>query len=113
MGGLQRAEPRQPASTPAFNGGRYLRHHAGAGRIRYRTENHAIRTKIRVLGPPQMRFSLATLFLAAGVLPLAANAQTDWPTYGGDPAGTRFSQLTQIDIHNVSKLTRAWTYHMK
>src|SRR4051812_9868400 len=35
----------------------------------------------------------------------------DWPTYGGDPGSTRHSSLTEITPANVSKLTRAWTYH--
>ena len=39
-------------------------------------------------------------------------AQTDWPTFGHDLAGTRYSPLKQINSSNVSKLTRAWTYHM-
>jgi len=39
-------------------------------------------------------------------------AQTDWPTYGHDLAGTRYSPLKQIDAGNVTRLTRAWTYHM-
>ena len=43
----------------------------------------------------------------------AAMAQSDWPTYGHDPGGARYSPLTQIDSENVGKLTRAWTYHMK
>ena len=38
--------------------------------------------------------------------------QTDWPTYGNDLAGTRYSPLKQIDTKNVDKLVRAWTYHM-
>ena len=42
-----------------------------------------------------------------------AAAQTDWPTYGHDPGGTRYSPLTQIDTGNVTKLVRAWSYHMK
>src|SRR5205823_7248309 len=42
----------------------------------------------------------------------AAYAQTDWPTFGHDPAGTRYSTLKQIDTNNVNKLVRAWTYHM-
>ena len=42
----------------------------------------------------------------------AAFAQTDWPTYGHDLAGTRYSPLKQIDTKNVSNLVRAWTYHM-
>src|SRR5262249_15519936 len=35
----------------------------------------------------------------------------DWPCYGGDPGGSRFSQLTQINRTNVSKLKIAWIYH--
>src|SRR5262245_45422323 len=38
--------------------------------------------------------------------------QTDWPTYGHDPGSTHYSPLKQIDTTNVSKLTRAWTFHM-
>src|ERR1035437_3827487 len=42
----------------------------------------------------------------------AAFSQTDWPTFGNDLAGTRYSPLKQIDTKNVNKLVRAWTYHM-
>src|SRR3954463_2565224 len=35
----------------------------------------------------------------------------DWPFYGGNPGGTRFSSLQQINRENVGKLKRAWTYH--
>jgi quinoprotein glucose dehydrogenase len=49
------------------------------------------------------------LFLAP-VLLLAQ--QKEWPTYGHDLAGTRYSPLKQITPQNVSKLQRAWTYHM-
>lgn len=38
-------------------------------------------------------------------------AQTDWPTYGHDPAGTRYSPIRQINPSNVVHLQRAWTYH--
>jgi quinoprotein glucose dehydrogenase len=45
------------------------------------------------------------------VLPgLAAIAQ-DWPEYGRDKAGTRYSALDQITPANVSELEPAWTYH--
>lgn len=37
----------------------------------------------------------------------------DWPTYGHDAGGDRFSPLTQITPANVAKLQPAWTYHMK
>ena len=33
----------------------------------------------------------------------------DWPMYSRDPAGTRFSPLTQINAGNVSTLTQVWT----
>jgi quinoprotein glucose dehydrogenase len=36
---------------------------------------------------------------------------TGWPTYGGQPTGTKYSALDQINIHNVGKLKVAWTYH--
>jgi len=33
----------------------------------------------------------------------------DWPAYGGDDGGTRFSKLAQIGVENVSKLRLAWS----
>src|SRR5690242_8802400 len=41
----------------------------------------------------------------------AAKTSDDWPMYGHDGGSTRFSPLTQINVENVSKLQRAWTYH--
>ena len=49
---------------------------------------------------------------AAGTTEQAADAK-EWPTYGHDSGGMRFSPLTQINASNVSGLTAAWTYHMK
>src|SRR5437879_9728313 len=49
------------------------------------------------------------------ILLLALSTQTpaagDWPVYGRDPGGARFSPLTQITRDNVTRLTVAWTYH--
>jgi quinoprotein glucose dehydrogenase len=42
----------------------------------------------------------------------AAPSAKDWPAYGHDAGGGRFSPLTQITPQNVSKLQVAWTYHM-
>jgi quinoprotein glucose dehydrogenase len=39
----------------------------------------------------------------------AGNAE--WPNYGNDPGGMRYSPLTQIDRQNVSKLKVAWVFH--
>jgi quinoprotein glucose dehydrogenase len=35
----------------------------------------------------------------------------EWRSWGGDPGGTRFSSLADIDRSNVSRLRRLWTYH--
>jgi quinoprotein glucose dehydrogenase len=40
-------------------------------------------------------------------------SQTDWPTYGHDSGGQRYSPLKQINSANVSKLKVAWVYHLK
>ena len=40
-------------------------------------------------------------------------ASTEWPTYGHDPGGMRFSPVAQITPANVSQLKAAWVYHMK
>lgn len=37
-------------------------------------------------------------------------AQRDWPAYGGDPEGTRYSPLTQINRSNVSQLHVVWQF---
>ena len=37
----------------------------------------------------------------------------EWPTYGHDPGGMRFSPLTEIKPTNVDRLKVAWVYHMK
>src|ERR1700738_1730820 len=35
----------------------------------------------------------------------------DWPAYGRDPGGQRFSPLTAINRENVRGLKVAWTFH--
>ena len=50
------------------------------------------------------------LALPAAVLILNLPAQTDWPRYGHDPGGQRYSPLAQITPENVSKLKPAWTW---
>lgn len=46
-------------------------------------------------------------------VPCVAMAQTDWPTFGHDKGGERFSPLTEITPANVDQLKVAWVYHMK
>ena len=33
-----------------------------------------------------------------------------WQHYGNSPAGTRFADLSQINLQNVADLQVAWTY---
>jgi len=56
------------------------------------------------------------LFTAAVGVPLSAAEPTDggiadWTYYGGDPGGSRYSPLTQINKSNVAGLKAAWEYH--
>ena len=57
---------------------------------------------------------VALSLLLAGTLAGAARAQRpalqEWPAYGGDPGGTKFSPLADIDVANVSSLVTAWEW---
>lgn len=41
---------------------------------------------------------------------LASSPGAGWPAYGGDPGGSRYSSLTQINPANVAQLQVAWTF---
>lgn len=51
------------------------------------------------------------LILALYLVCITPAAQNDWPTYGRDAGGTRYSPLKQISRENVTHLKVAWTYH--
>ena len=59
------------------------------------------------------RFLIVLMVVAAvaGAFAQLAPQKGDWPEYGHDPEGTRYSPLTQINSTNVAHLERAWTYH--
>lgn len=38
-------------------------------------------------------------------------AATDWPNYGNDLGGMRYSQVSHVNRENVTKLKVAWTFH--
>lgn len=63
------------------------------------------------------RLALALLCggaISSPVLAAPATAPADeWPTYGRDAGGGRFSPLDQITPGNVTGLKPAWTFHMK
>jgi quinoprotein glucose dehydrogenase len=49
------------------------------------------------------------------ILGISLSAQTtpdvNWPYYGGDAGGMRYSRLTQFNPENVSRLKIAWVFH--
>src|SRR2546426_74970 len=55
------------------------------------------------------------LILTLACIATAANppgdSTDDWPSYGHDPGGMRYSPLTQINRENVAKLKIAWIFH--
>ena len=61
--------------------------------------------------------SLANTQTTPATKPRAARpagvGSTEWPTYGHDSGGMRFSPLTQITPENAGQLKVAWVYHMK
>ena len=48
--------------------------------------------------------------LLVGLVVLGLYGQGDWPSYGHNQDGQRYSPLTQIDGKNVSKLRLTWQY---
>jgi len=59
------------------------------------------------------RTALALTFAGLTLAPFAQQQRMGegWPTYGGDPGGTRFSQSAQITRSNLSQLHPVWTFH--
>ncbi len=57
-----------------------------------------------------MRRLLVTVFFLPLLTGPLLTAQ-DWRYYAGDPGGSKYSKLDQINRSNVTKLRVAWTYH--
>lgn len=58
-------------------------------------------------------WSMKLILVLLTALPGLYAQSGDWPMYNRDPAGTRYSPLTQINTKNVAKLTMAWSYALK
>jgi len=54
-------------------------------------------------------FFVALACISAAVQ-AADEADTQWPTYGNDPGGSRYAEVSQINRTNVARLAPAWTY---
>src|SRR5262249_15629570 len=59
------------------------------------------------LMPP---FPTSLGLLAFVVVVAHAESDANWPVYGGDFAGTKYSKLQQINRQNVLRLKPAWIY---
>ena len=46
----------------------------------------------------------------AAYTPKQRKSDSEWPTYGRDPGGSRYSPLTQINRDDVKNLKVAWIY---
>ena len=53
---------------------------------------------------------LALLVATVGLQAQEAPPDVEWPTYGGDLAGTRYSPLDQINADNFNELEVAWSF---
>jgi glucose dehydrogenase len=56
------------------------------------------------------RVPLFTALILSSLAVLHGSGPNDWPAFGNDPGGTKFSPLTQITPGNVARLSLAWTY---
>jgi quinoprotein glucose dehydrogenase len=56
----------------------------------------------------QIAFGYST---ASNQVDLSGGGVADWPRYGRDQEGTRYSPLDQINRGNVAYLRKAWEYH--
>jgi glucose dehydrogenase len=56
----------------------------------------------------QITFEYAT---AKSHIDLSSGGIADWPQYGRNQEGTRYTPLNQINRDNVAYLEKAWEYH--
>ncbi len=54
---------------------------------------------------------ITALVFATALMALASESpEVDWPVYGGDQGGTKYSRLTDVNASNVSRLKAAWEW---
>jgi quinoprotein glucose dehydrogenase len=69
---------------------------------------------MNLFGLHKVRMLVAVCMMTALAIPASGAGQDssgEWPSYGNDPGGQRYSPLDQINRDNVAKLKVAWTYH--
>jgi len=61
------------------------------------------------VSPPRLRLAVAVVMLAS-LESAEPDAGSQWPHYGNDAGGARYSPAAQIDRSNVAQLQVAWTF---
>jgi quinoprotein glucose dehydrogenase len=64
-----------------------------------------------ILGASALACSRDSPQMPSPVAPAAAAGEREWPAYGGDALGSRYSPLAEITRDNVGLLRVAWTFH--
>lgn len=60
----------------------------------------------------RVRTLVVICMMTAFAMPaFAQDSSGEWPSYGNDPGGQRYSPLDQINRDNVAQLKVAWIYH--
>ncbi len=59
---------------------------------------------------PFCAFVCGALLVSVAAANAQSRAMVQWPFYGGDQEGTKYSTLTDINTGNVSRLHTAWTW---
>ena len=72
---------------------------------------HRLYVLIALVGLVIIVVIAATDFVRAGKIIFTDGSIADWPVYGRDHGGTRYSPVDQINRENVSLLEIAWEYH--
>ena len=61
------------------------------------------------MSPPRLGLAVAVVMLAS-LASAQPDADSQWPHYGNDAGGARYSPAAQIDRSNVAQLQVAWTF---
>lgn len=61
------------------------------------------------MSPPRLSLAVAVVMLAS-LASAQPDADSQWPHYGNDAGGARYSPAAQIDRSNVAQLQVAWTF---
>jgi glucose dehydrogenase len=76
-----------------------------------RSSRRTQRTALRSIAAFSAAAGLLAILCSSGITGAQRrNSGTDWPTYGGNAEGTRFSQLKHINRTNVNQLDMAWQF---